>query len=250
MGDSPEDIVQEATSAAFQGRVAAMEQILGRSIDQESLEDEGLLAQILEESKDQVAAMRSMQGFLRDENGLYIETRQIKSMLKEAVNLSFPAALRRFGYSESGQKGAKSFLAENAFVTAPLSDLEDGLEPSRLYIRRDGSILTQPDEIKQSFTPIPRQEGRAIKYTEMVREVQVTFEMEVDVLALGLKGFKEGDWGEIFVRGERNGLGASRSQSYGQFRTVEFVEINSPTHPPVHPTPVKKKGKANPEDDN
>jgi hypothetical protein len=222
MVDAPDDVIREAVASAVAGRVKALEAQLGRPLDMASKDDLARYEAIMEAASDEAATMRALQGFLRDDRGIFVEARHIKAMLKEAVNIAYPYELQQFGYGgttkdggeKKGRKGGKSFLAETVFV-----------EPYRVYLRRDGQILSTPDRVVQSFVSNPRTGDRAIQYSELVEAVTVEFLLKVDLNALNKQGFREEMWPAIWLRAEKNGLGAMRSQSYGQFATLEFSRI-------------------------
>src|SRR3990167_2066891 len=67
--------------------------------------------QQLEEASKSLAAVKSTNGFKQNEDGLYLEDRQIKAMLKEAVNILY--AGDRWGKTK---KGPRNFTAERVFI--------------------------------------------------------------------------------------------------------------------------------------
>jgi len=133
---------------------------------------------------------------------LYFEGRQVKAMLKEAAMISGAAdhvSMKSWGRTN---KALKSFLAEHLFV-----------EEDRIYMDR-----TEPDAIVQSFVHTWR--GSGIKLEEHVYGVDLTFTLVCDY------PFDAEDrdfFGKLFVAGEMNGVGASRSQGYGRFVVTEFT---------------------------
>src|SRR5262245_29947626 len=86
---------------------------------------EGTTYEQLVELTSKVANARQTQGFKRsaDDGQLYIESRQVKAMLREATNILFGG--ERWGRT---QKGPKGYLAERVFVFPSVLKL-DATEP-------------------------------------------------------------------------------------------------------------------------
>ncbi len=156
-----------------------------------------------DEAVREVDGKRHLNGFKRDEDGLYIEGRHLKAMLKEAVSVA-RAVNNLPSRMGATNKGTLSFAAEHIIV------VED-----RLYLDRK-----EPDGILQSFprNPITRQTG--IQYTEFVNGVDVAFTIMSDYK------FTKKEWATIWVTGGQQGIGASRSQSYGRFVAIEWTPLH------------------------
>src|SRR5262249_26071500 len=73
--------------------------------------DESMSLEDLEQIAERVPAARQTTGFKVGQQGLYVEARQIKAMLKESTNVVFGG--ERLGPT---RKGARSFVAERVFV--------------------------------------------------------------------------------------------------------------------------------------
>lgn len=148
-----------------------------------------------EEAIEHVDIMKHLNGFKRDDEGLYIEGRQLKSAIKEAANILW--AKDRWGPTN---KGTRSFFAEHVFV------LED-----RLHIRHaaNGEAVIKADDIQQRFVSTFR--GTGIQYEEVCRDAAVDFTIVTD------HEFKAAQWAELWTCGQKQGIGASRSQGYGQY---------------------------------
>jgi hypothetical protein len=135
---------------------------------------------------------------------LYVEGRHVKAMLKEAAMIAVGSGHvdgKKWGTTNKAMKG---FLAEHLFV------LEDQLPLE----------VTEPTEIVQSFVHTFR--GSGIKYEEHVRDVEVKFTIVADY---DFAGRDPEFFGKVFVIGEQNGLGASRSQGYGRFVVTRFERL-------------------------
>src|SRR5262245_15058214 len=67
--------------------------------------------EVMKLASEKLATSQSSVGFKRDDNGLFIESRQIKAGLREATNILY--AGKRWGDTK---KGPKAWLAERVFV--------------------------------------------------------------------------------------------------------------------------------------
>lgn len=146
--------------------------------------------------------MKNLNGFKRDDNGLYIEGRQLKAAIKEAVSVAAAAdKLNARGWGKTN-KGILSFAAEHIFV-----------QEERLYLGR-----TEADEIQQRFVSTWR--GTGIQYEEVCHGVVLDFTILSDW------EFAERDWAMIWLTGGRQGLGASRSQGYGTYEMTSWKPLS------------------------
>lgn len=153
-----------------------------------------------------VLKQEHLNGFKRDDNGLFIEGRQAKAMLKEAANSHWPKT--RWGPSA---KGTKSFFAEHVMVPE-----------ERLYLAVDGAIIEDGDErikINQRFPHVWR--GSGIQYEEMVDDVEIEFTFMTDY------DFKAQEIGELWTVAEQIGIGASRSQGFGKFNVIKWDKVTT-----------------------
>jgi len=152
------------------------------------------------------AILNRLNGFKRDEHGLYVEGRHVKAMLKENASIAQQGKKLKAKWGsgtnkkgeETGGKNAKSFLTEHVFV------IEDRIHLGRL----------ECDEIVQRF--IHKWSGSAIQYEELVYDATVRFTVESD------HEFTDDEWAAIWTGAERNGLGASRSQGCGRFTVTKW----------------------------
>ncbi len=144
---------------------------------------------------------KHLNGFKRDDNGLYIEGRQLKAALKEAASVAVAAgALTARGWGKTN-KGLLSYLAEHVFV------VED-----RLHLG-----VTEPSGIAQRFVHTFR--GNGIQYEEYVTDAKLDFTVMAD------HDFSEKEWAAIWTTGEQQGIGASRSQGYGRYEVTRWDRI-------------------------
>jgi hypothetical protein len=159
-----------------------------------------------------VGEMAGMNIFKRDQNGqLYIEGRQLKAALKEAVSVAAnEGKLTTKGWGNpdnaSYKKQVKGWFPEHVFVA-----------DDRLLMHRDGDPVTEPSRTLEKFIHTHR--GDAIGYEEVCEDVDFDFRIETD------HPFSEREWAMIWLTGQKQGLGASRSQSYGQYEVTRWEQV-------------------------
>lgn len=153
------------------------------------------------------AAKMGLCGFKRDDSGLYIEGRQVKSMLKEAAQIAIQGGrLSARGWGTTN-KALKGYLAEHIFV------IEDRISLG----------VVEPTGIAQRFIHkmTPKGPVSAFQCEQYITDAKLTFTIETD------HDFKEDEWAAIWLTAERNGLGASRSQGFGTFTVTEWDSIKA-----------------------
>jgi hypothetical protein len=143
------------------------------------------------------AADRHVNGFKRDEQGLYLEGRHLKACVKESCSVcraadKLPA---KFGATS---KGTLSFVAEHIMV------IEDRLPLGRL----------EHDDVHTRFVKTWR--GTGITVEEVVYDVKVSATVVSDYL------FTDEQWAMIWLTAEQIGLGSSRSQGFGKFTVTDW----------------------------
>ena len=136
---------------------------------------------------------KHLNGFKRDDQGLYIEGRQLKAALKEAGNVRWPKA--RWGISK---KGTRSFFAEHVFV------VEDKLHLG----------VMEPSGVNQRFVHTFR--GSGIQYEEFVTGARIDFTIITD------HDFTQEEWALLWLTGEQQGIGATRSQGFGRYEVTNW----------------------------
>lgn len=145
-----------------------------------------------------VDQLKHLNGFRRDEQGLYIEGRQLKAALKEAASVAVAAGkLKGRGWGTTN-KGLLAFFAEHVHV------VED-----RLHLG-----VVEATGIAQRFVHTWR--GAGIQYEEYVTDAKVEFTVESDY------AFTDEEWAHIWLTGERQGIGASRSQGFGKYTVTSW----------------------------
>lgn len=147
-----------------------------------------------------------LNGFKRDENGgLYIEGRQLKAAIKEATSVALAGGKLPVGRSfGSTGKYATAFVAEHVCV------MEDKLPLG----------LTEPTGIHQRF--VSTHKGTGIQYEEYCDDVDINFTILTD------HKFTDEQWAMIWLTGEQQGIGATRSQGYGRYMVTQWETVHSP----------------------
>lgn len=168
----------------------------------ETMVDRGIT---FDEAVDEVNRRKNLNGFKRgndndpDHKGeLYIEGRQLKAALKEAVSVAVAAKkldMRNWGAT---RKFLTNYFPEHVFV------LDD-----KLWLG-----VVEPSGVFQNF--VHTHKGSSVQYQEYVTDVDIDFTVISD------HPFSKKQWGMIWTTGEQNGLGASRSQGYGTYRVTRW----------------------------
>jgi len=141
---------------------------------------------------------KHLNGFKRDELGLFIEGRQLKAGIKEAASIAVGAGkLGARGWGKTN-KGLLSYVAEHIFVVE-----------ERLHLG-----VTEPSGVAQRFVHTFR--GSGIQLEEYVTDAKIDFTVITD------HDFTPGEWAAIWTAGEQNGIGASRSQGYGKYEVTRW----------------------------
>lgn len=166
---------------------------------------------------EQVAALKSLNGFKRTRQGqLYLEGRQLKAALKEAVGIAVSVGKveqKNWGVT---RKWLSKFLPEHVFV------LEDKL----LLEKPDGSPFTfddlKPDSsiggVNQRFVQT-KMGARAIQYEEFVLGAEFDFTVASDY------EFTDKDWAMLWLTGEMQGVGAARSAGFGRYVVMDWKRL-------------------------
>ena len=151
-----------------------------------------------DEATKEVDSLKHLNGFKRDDAGLYIEGRQLKAALKEAVSVAVA----------SGKLKQKSWGETKKFIT--------GYFPEHVFVLDDRLHLgvTEATGISQRFVHTWR--GTGIQYEEYVEDAKVSFTVVTD------HEFTDEQWAMIWLTGEQQGIGASRSQGFGRYEVTRW----------------------------
>lgn len=178
-----------------------------------------------DEAAEEVSRNKNLNGFKRDDRGLYIEGRQIKSMLKEDISIAASVdklPIRGWGKTS---KWVYGFFAEHVFVPETTVHL---MHPT------SHEHVTEPSEVIQRFVKT-KLGATGIQYEEVCYDVVIDFTVVTDY------DFKDRDWAMIWTTGEKNGLGASRSQGYGRFEVTRWEPVSPEPEEKVTITKGRKK---------
>lgn len=169
-----------------------------RKMVAETMLERGVTA---DEATQIVNEVKHLNGFKRDERGLYIEGRQLKAALKEAASVALAAdKLKARGWGKTN-KGLLGYLAEHVFVVE-----------ERLHLG-----VHEASGINQRFVHTFR--GSGIQYEEYVNDAKIDFTVMSD------HDFSAEEWAHIWLCGEQQGIGASRSQGYGTYEVTRWEPI-------------------------
>lgn len=161
----------------------------------------------LEQATKEVDTLKHLNGFKRnpDDKTLFIEGRQLKAAIKEAASVAVASdKLKSRGWGKTN-KGLLSYLAEHVMV------VEDRLP---LLSPETGAPITEPTGITQRFVHTWR--GSGIQYEEYVAVADIEFTIRCD------HDFTHEEWGLLWLTGQEQGLGASRSQGYGRYTLTRW----------------------------
>ena len=154
-----------------------------------------------DQAVEEVNNRRNLSGFKKDpDKGLFIEGRQLKAALKEAVSVAVAAKKLDMTKWGATRKWLTNYFPEHVFV------LEE-----RLYLGVD-----EPNGVLQQFVHTHR--SSAIQYQEFVTGAKIDFTVVTD------HDFTDEQWAMIWTTGELNGLGASRSQGHGTYAVTSWVK--------------------------
>lgn len=187
---------------------------LGAQINNELSDEEKL-----DDAMKQVAAERNGVCFKRNGEGLYIEMRNIKAMLKEVTNILF--AGERWGKT---YKGPKNFVAERVFI-----------HPYRIFLG-----IEEPDGVDLFVGHVNGPQGprSTLTYYEFAEQREIDFIVKVtgdDV--------EEAAWPLIWMQAQENGLGALRSQGHGTFDILEWEKIRDASWDKLRKATVREPAK-------
>jgi len=177
-------------SEAAMLRARGLEDLIPPAIDPATLSEEDRAA--LKES----SLQKSWTGFKSNGIGVYLESRNVKAMFKECANiLKGPALL--------DVKNFKSKVAERVFIEPyhiALGDKPDGTDSRVVHVMTAQGPRT------------------SIKFFDYMEQPEISF--TIKVLQDGV--VKEEHLRTILEYAQDNGLGADRSQNFGQFDLVRF----------------------------
>jgi hypothetical protein len=164
-----------------------------------------------------------MTSFRHDETGVYIEARQIKSMIREGA--------QRLGLIKS-TRGMRQVIQHDVIVRAIDAPTPKDSQKIRL-LDKDGAVKTEPDgRLERPISVITRQGPRtAIKRADYIEDAIILFRIKVlsGGVADGLMDIEKLQ--DVFDYAGETGLGADRSQGEGCFDVVSMTPVEA--HPAI-----------------
>lgn len=167
-----------------------------RDLVAQTMVERGITA---EEAVTEVDKLKHLNGFKRNEHGLYIEGRQLKAAIKEAAGVARATDKLKMKWGTTN-KGVLGFVAEHIMV------VEDTLQLD----------VTEPSRVLQSFPKNPRTGQTGIQYTEVIDETSF------DCTIIADYKFSDQEWAMLWLTGEQQGIGASRSQGFGRYEVTRW----------------------------
>lgn len=167
-----------------------------RDLVAQTMVERGITA---DEATELVDITKHLNGFKRNEHGLYFEGRQLKAAIKEAASVARAADKLKKQWGATN-KGVLGFVAEHIMV------VEDTLQLG----------VTEPSRILQSFPKNPRTGQTGIQYTEVIDEATFDFTVISD------HKFTDEEWAMLWLTGEQQGVGAGRSQGFGRYEVTSW----------------------------
>lgn len=167
-----------------------------RDLVAQTMVERGITA---EEAVTEVDKLKHLNGFKRNEHGLYIEGRQLKAAIKEAAGVARATDKLKMKWGTTN-KGVLGFVAEHIMV------VEDTLQLD----------VTQPSRVLQSFPKNPRTGQTGIQYTEVIDKTSF------DCTIIADYKFSDQEWAMLWLTGEQQGIGASRSQGFGRYEVTRW----------------------------
>lgn len=160
--------------------------------------------ELMKLASEKLAASQTAVGFKKDRNGLFIESRQIKAGLKEAINVNLAGTMLGKNGRYQG-KGAKNWLAERVFVG-----------PERVYLGKDEFDGL---ELFVGHVNGPQGARSTLTYYQYVVRPRIEF-----LVATLQNAVIEEHWPKIWIQFQDGGLGALRSQDKGRFEVLAWEE--------------------------
>jgi hypothetical protein len=165
---------------------------------------------------DQAAAevdmTKHLNGFKFNDDGLYLDARCLKAGIKEAASVARAANKLKQKWGATG-KGVLGFVAEHIMVVE---------EILQFYIpESDGTkrYITKEDDTITSFPKNPRTNQTGIQHTQIVLDACMDFTIVTDW------DFSDEEWAILWLTAEMQGIGASRSQSFGRYEVVRWEKV-------------------------
>lgn len=149
--------------------------------------------------------------FKRDDDGVYVEARQIEALLKETMDtLDINKG--------KGSVARKQTMQHGLFV-----------KPKKIHLMRDGESIEEPDGYEERPIHVMGFRGprTALTREDYVENAEIEFEVWV-VIPNNRENphIRKGHLEDMLELGQENGLGASRTQGYGKYDLDLFEELD------------------------
>ena len=161
-------------------------------------------ARNLEQEEPETGWLPGWAGFLRDEEGIYYETRCIRGHLKDAA----------FGIREMVElKNFRSKFVSRIYIARVNQD--------KVFLMRDNKRVCEPDGTIERFIQVMTRQGprSSIKYVDFVNDPLIPFRLKV--LDDGVITQEHVEMALEY--GGTHGIGAERSQGWGNY-TVKSIK--------------------------
>jgi hypothetical protein len=215
---------RQAKKAKKEGREFPSDEQMEEIIDREIGEVSGATAEEVLEDRD----LESRSSFKRDAVGIYLEAYQVKACFRDILT-STGVTVSKPGSKQTGQH------LIHVWSTNPvLSSSAKDETSTRLYLFRGANgkeeVLKDHDETIQKTARAsgPQGERSFIKENDAVRrgKLRFCFSVAANLYPSRSKAvLRDQDIAETLGHMQDNGLGASRSQGYGQFTVVKFEKV-------------------------
>jgi len=199
----------------------------------------------LDQAITEVNIQKNLNGFKRDVNlGMYVEGRQVKAALKEAVSVAVASPETKMDIRSWGntRKYLTNYLPEHVFVDetriylyhATAHPSEDCAPDCELCKEgrqwAAGEPFHERTRLMQTFPVNEKTRQSGIQYTEVCEDVYIEFTVRTD------HPFTHEEWAMIWLTGQYQGVGALRAMGMGVYEPVRFEQIRG--------TPIKATGKS------
>ena len=201
-GKMPEDVLERAKADMREAYTYAEKARENGDVSDEAYELDG--------AKDSMS--QAWNGFYYDGVGIYLEQRVIKACLKSCFTQLGIFKTKKVG--PGGTVGAKQTHNTGFFVC-----------PGRVYFERDGEILKRPDGYEDMPAHVTDQKTGAPR--SILSRIDYVTEAEMTFIAKPLIGgaIDEHDLLRALALSRDVGLGAKRSQSFGQFELTKVQRL-------------------------
>jgi hypothetical protein len=199
-GGTPAD--PKIAEAWIQKNLGAQTEALLQKMVAEIMTDLGVSKDV---AAKEAATRRHLTAFRRDDElGLYIMGYQLKAAIKEAVSCAVAAGKIRQHKWGKTNKSLIGFVAEHICVVE-----------KRLHLG-----VMKPTGVDQRFVQTWR--GAGIHLAEYCENVSLDFTIATDW------DFSQEEWATIWLTGEKQGIGATRSQGYGEYVVTKWENTRAP----------------------